>query len=423
MKSLVGWLVTALFFLALGAGTAWLLLREHEAEDEDEGPSAVSQPAEEAAEPPLTLSKDQAGSTVLALSDQARARLGLRMARLATATTRPAVEAFGKLIEDPSAGFTLHAPLAGQLAAAGEAWPSVGARVEAGTVLGSLRPTLGATERADLGSRLVNARADAQAAEASVSALRASYESRRRINREEPIVSDLTLQEAAAKLAGEEARLNAARETIRILEMWTSTTRPAEEARLIVPVAGLVSEVGAQPGEAVEAGRMIIRVIDPARLLAAVNVPIGSSRGPFESATVLLLGPQRQLLPLHAGQPVSASTADPQTGGAAWLAPVEADGRPLQPGTPVTAWLHTGQGTIEGVLVPAAALVRLEGKAWVYAAADEGLVRLPVNLVQPMADGWLVQGATAGQEIVVEGAGGLLSAELHAAAGVGEEEE
>ena len=290
-------------------------------------------------------------------------------------------------------------------------------------MLGSLRPTLGATERADLGSRLVNARADAQAAEASVSALRASYESRRRINREEPIVSDLTLQEAAAKLAGEEARLNAARETIRILEMWTSTTRPAEEARLIVPVAGLVSEVGAQPGEAVEAGRMIIRVIDPARLLAAVNVPIGSSRGPFESATVLLLGPQRQLLPLHAGQPVSASTADPQTGGAAWLAPVEADGRPLQPGTPVTAWLHTGQGTIEGVLVPAAALVRLEGKAWVYAAADEGLVRLPVNLVQPMADGWLVQGATAGQEIVVEGAGGLLSAELHAAAGVGEEEE
>ena len=96
-----------------------------------------------------------------------------------------------------------------------------------------------------------------------------------------------------------------------------------------------------------------------------------------------------------------------------YLAPARPQG--LLPGMNVLAYLPIGP-PVQGVMVPAAAVVWWQGKAWVYVQTDPNhFVRRELSTETPVPEGWFVgTGLAAGDSIVVRGAQLLLSEEFRA---------
>jgi hypothetical protein len=89
-------------------------------------------------------------------------------------------------------------------------------------------------------------------------------------------------------------------------------------------------------------------------------------------------------------------------------------GRPLPPGAAVTAFLKSAGEPVNGVVVPSAAVLRYEGKDWIYVqAGTNGFARKEMTLDEPMDSGWFVSSnLTATNRVLVNGAQSVLSAEL-----------
>ncbi len=105
--------------------------------------------------------------------------------------------------------------------------------------------------------------------------------------------------------------------------------------------------------------------------------------------------------------------ADPHRQGVRLLYHLQA--RPgLGPSTKLTAHLPA-DGTANGVTVPSAAVVRVEGHTWVYQQTAPGrFLRRPIELLQLEPEGYFVrEGFSPGDTIVVQGAQILLSEESH----------
>ncbi len=147
-----------------------------------------------------------------------------------------------------------------------------------------------------------------------------------------------------------------------------------------------------------------------------VNVPLGEP--PPANPVVARLAPAARPTELLKLEPVGpAATLDPQTQGASHLFLISAGGIP--PGAPVTGWLEAAGERAPGVLVPASALVRHEGRTFLYLQmAEDSYQRVGVELDRPAEAGWLVrEGVAAGAKVVVAGAQQLLSEELKSKGG------
>ncbi len=85
----------------------------------------------------------------------------------------------------------------------------------------------------------------------------------------------------------------------------------------------------------------------------------------------------------------------------------------LSPGLNLVARLPVGN-SLQGVVIPASAVVWSEGKAWAYAqVSPERFSRSPVAMDVPVEDGFFVaQGFSPGDKIVTVGAQALLSEEM-----------
>jgi multidrug efflux pump subunit AcrA (membrane-fusion protein) len=146
--------------------------------------------------------------------------------------------------------------------------------------------------------------------------------------------------------------------------------------------------------------------------LVRVELPAGDAGRPL---AVRLAG-------LDGGAPVDAEllgpapSVDPQTLGRGFLALVRPNTVHLTPGAALTAYFAMDAEPQGGVAVPGSAVVRADGRAWIFArATPQGFARREIAVDQPLADGWFVRsGLTAGEEIVVTGAQALLSEELKA---------
>jgi hypothetical protein len=80
----------------------------------------------------------------------------------------------------------------------------------------------------------------------------------------------------------------------------------------------------------------------------------------------------------------------------------------------VTAQLQLPGGIVSGLAVPAAAVLRYEGRGWVYVQTDTNqFVRAEIPLDRLLENGWFVsENLAATNRIVVAGAEAVLSAEL-----------
>jgi hypothetical protein len=86
----------------------------------------------------------------------------------------------------------------------------------------------------------------------------------------------------------------------------------------------------------------------------------------------------------------------------------------LVPGAIITALLPVAGKTVPGVVVPSEAVLRHEGKAWIYVQTGETtFIRRAVELKQQLDTGWFVSNLDSAIRIAVTGAQVLLSQELN----------
>lgn len=344
---------------------------------------------------------------------QQLATMGLEFAVPERAEWVPEVRAFGRVLSQPSAVATLRAPLAGTLLA-GDVQPALGAALAAGQVVFRLAPRLTPVERRGLATERATSAAELAALEAELPQLRVEAERARGLNQDKT-VSDRDLGAAEARLQAAEARASGMRELVRTL-----AAAAADEAgtalALVLPAAGEVTELDARAGEAVEAGAVLLRAEDFRAPLVSIDLPAGAgAASAIRAARVERVdAPGEFLAAERIGPAPSATGAAP-----ALFFQVRAEAgatASLRPGLGLSAWLRLDQPALTGVRVPASAVVRLAGQAFVYVRRGATtLERVALALERPLSGGWFADEAwLPGErpELVVHGAQQVLSAEL-----------
>jgi multidrug efflux pump subunit AcrA (membrane-fusion protein) len=139
-------------------------------------------------------------------------------------------------------------------------------------------------------------------------------------------------------------------------------------------------------------------------------------------AVLLVLGREKE--PIVTDSLASAADVDPKTQAQGYLLRVENTPFPLRPGMALTAWLELTAPPRAGFAVPRSAVLRHDGRTWVYVQEEEEkFVRKTVILDSPLEGekGWFVDAKTGGigaeDLLVVTGAASLLSEELKAQGG------
>jgi cobalt-zinc-cadmium efflux system membrane fusion protein len=169
---------------------------------------------------------------------------------------------------------------------------------------------------------------------------------------------------------------------------------------LTAPIAGVVTESGAEPGQRVDAGMALVKVADLSRL--ALEIPLSTAQARQvavgQSVTVAdseAKGRVTALLPqLSASQTVlaRASLSDPQG--------------LLRPGQSVQVAV-AGVQSAQAVALPTAALVWKVNVPYVFVETAKGFVPTPVKLIRQNASQAEVDGLVAGSRVAVKGVAAL----------------
>jgi RND family efflux transporter MFP subunit len=371
------------------------------------------------------ISRTPEGDVVVTIDRETQQRMGLETAAVIAETVHPEVAAYGRVQEDPEASFVVRAPVSGVLRPSGRNWPSIGESLSDSVSIGTIEPRIAPIERVDLTTRLSDARADVEAAEARMNVARAAFERARILNADNKNISDRVLQEAESALKTEEAKLSAARRNVTELE--AATTRQSAGTTpvpLVVARGGEVVEVLARPNESIESGQPILRVTHFDRLLARVDLPAGElvDRN-LTIARIVAVGQEDH--PFAAQRISVAPTVDPATPGVGFLFRISGATPSLRPGAPVLAYLRAPGVAQEAIIVPYSAIVRSGGKTWIFRQVEDDKFSRREVPVDRTSDKGIVtqQSLKPGERIVVKGAQFLLSEEQKSQIQVGEEAE
>ncbi|HKU63151.1 MAG TPA: HlyD family efflux transporter periplasmic adaptor subunit [Gemmatimonadales bacterium] len=185
---------------------------------------------------------------------------------------------------------------------------------------------------------------------------------------------------------------------------------------LVAPMGGVVTQVGARPGEIVTEGQTLLELADRSRPVVRLTWPgAGAPPRAVRLATDSSSRVQADLIG-------PAPEADPVTRQAVYLYRARHAWPGAVPGTLVDADIPQGRATT-GVLVPDRAVVQWDGLAWVYLQRAPGrYVRVRVPTDHPTPRGWIAGPPLApGDTVVVTGAEELLSEEFRARVTVGDE--
>ena len=375
---------------------------------------------------PPRISRTPEGNLIVTVDLETQKRIALETATVAASSAAPEVAAYGRLQEDPGSSFVVRSPIAGTLRPVpARDWPALGEVLSDMSAIGVVEPRLAPIERVDLVTRLSDAHADVEAAEARLNAARTAYERARALNADNKNISDRAVQEAESVMKGEEARLAAARRNVAEFDAAASRQSVGTtEVPLVTTKGGEVVELLARPNEAIESGQPILRVARFDHLLARVDVPVGETIDPrLTSARIVAVGHEDQPI---TGQRVSvASSVDPATLGEGFLFRLSGAAPWLRPGAAVVAYLRAPGAAAQAVLVPNSAVIRFAGKTWVYRQiADDKFSRREISSLRTNEQGFLVtQALTGGDRVVTSGAQLLLSEEQKSQIQILEEEE
>jgi biotin carboxyl carrier protein len=188
---------------------------------------------------------------------------------------------------------------------------------------------------------------------------------------------------------------------------------------LIVTRGGIVTQVGAQPGEMVQAGQLLLEVTDYDEPVARIAWPPDAPPAPAEVRLALSSPGAKSVRGRLIG---AAPSADAVTRLPAYLYRAERGWTGARPGAAVVATIPDRGAPSRGVVVPDRAIVQWQGLTWAFLQHGAGRfqrVRVPID--RPVAGGFLAVAIGAGDTVVVRGAEQLLSEEFRARVTVGDE--
>jgi hypothetical protein len=263
-----------------------------------------------------------------------------------------------------------------------------------GTVLDLARLT-------DLSNSYANAKAQLQTAQAKLAASKTAFERAQKLYRDQQNVSLAQLQAAEAAFRIDQASLASAESQVRAL-----TATAGQEWG---PVLGK---------SLIDGSPMITRLIERQDFLLQVTLPPGISivSPPAVATEQIAKGARAEITFVS-----PATRTDPKIQGVSffYIAPV---GSGVMPGMNVLAFLPSGM-TVEGVTVPAAAIVWWQDRAWVYRrTGPDTFTRAEISTELPApGGGYIVKTLPKETQIVTRGPQLLLSEEFRAQIQVGED--
>lgn len=245
-----------------------------------------------------------------------------------------------------------------------------------------------------LNNNYVNAKTQVQTAQAKLAMSKPAFERAQGLFNNQRAVSQAVVESAEAAFATDQANLAAAEAQVRTL------------------AATAYQEWGSVLGKSlVEESPMINRLIERQDFLVQITLPPG----------VTLLAPPPAAT-IQTGKGARATTTfvspatrvDPKIQGPTFFYIIPAESGVL-PGMNVLALLPTGK-TVDGVTVPASAIVWWENRAWVYRrAGPDTFTREEITTELPAEGGaYIVKNIPRAAEIVTNGAQLLLSEEFRA---------
>jgi hypothetical protein len=401
LVTLLAWILT----LAAVGGLLFGLYRVHEAmkaeRTQEEGGEKVA-------------SRQRARDGVVEVETEEAERLGLEVAAAGAVEWSERVAVYGRVVPNPAATAEVRTPFAGTLrAAAGSPWPAPGMTVRSGQVLGWVDVRVGPEVRLDLENKLAEARIRQRGAEEVVQIQQSRVDSLKKVTSQE-IISRGELDAALVQLA--EARTQAAtakasaelwQKALQEVERRTEGKAAAWSQPLAAPADGEVTELAGRPGMAVEAGALVLGLVDFRRLLVRLDVPPDALPGgppkkaelfatpaappalrgilsrplstePDTAVEAVLAGPapQRDLTSQFVGYWYEVASAR-----TAWRPGLQVQAFLRPPGTPVR----------QAVSVPATAVLYHEGRALVYVRVKpDKYQRREVSLLGREGDQWVL---------------------------------
>jgi len=253
----------------------------------------------------------------------------------------------------------------------------------------------------DLSNNYENAKAQLQTVQAKLAASKAASERAQSLYKANAAVSLAVVQAAEAAFLADQAALGSAESHLRALS------------------ATVYQEWGSVLGKSlIDRSPMITRLIERQDFLLQVTLPPGViipkapetgaiQTGPAARADIMFISP--------------ATRTDPKIQGVSFFYVARAESEVL-PGMNVLAFLPTGK-RVDGITVPASAIVWWQDKAWAYRRIDrERFARADIATDLPApGGGYVVEGLPDAVEIVTRGAQLLLSEEFRAQIQVGED--
>lgn len=246
----------------------------------------------------------------------------------------------------------------------------------------------------ELSTHYLAAESEVATATAKLAVSRAAFERAKILYKDRQNISAAQLEGAEGSFAVDKAVLDAAQSHLR------SVAAGARQAWGSVLGAALI-----------ERGELITRLIAREDYLVKVTLPSGAAVAQAPETATVRIGRAKALQLAYLSP---ATTVDPRLQGIAYLYRAAADSA-LLPGMNLAVHLLV-EADADGVVVPEAAVVWLQGKAWVYLRTDPTtFVRRDITPDHAgPGGGYVVTGLPADAQIVVRGAQMLLSEEFRA---------
>jgi RND family efflux transporter MFP subunit len=274
----------------------------------------------------------------------------------------------------------------------------VGSVVTAGEVIAAIDPT-------DIQNQLDAAKSQVDAATASVNQTSAEEVAKRQLL-ENGFTTQSEYNQALKALQTAQADLASAQANLRL------ATDQLGYATLSSPVAGAVTETGADPGQVVQAGQMIVQIADTALLDAVFSVPaqianLATLGGKVtiwlqQDPDVRVTGAVRQISP----------TADPTTG--TYTLKVGLKDAPAEMRLGALVRGRAEQAGSDVISIPPTALVQTGSEPQVWIVGEDGAVHLtPVTVARYDTGAVLIAaGIKDGDLVVIAGVNSLAEGQI-----------
>lgn len=318
----------------------------------------------------------------------------LRTTRLVQESFQEQVPALGRFVARAGGSATLRSPVAGEIVAPAGGFPAPGSSVRAGEVLGSVRELVGSADRSAL------ATARQQAATAVAEAKKAVALAERDVAQAPNLAGSISERERLER----EQSVTAARTALGEAQKALAAIGDATSVVIRAPVDGKLGSARVRPGDQVQAGDELFRVVDATGLWMEARVPERLATGLVSGSAASVVSPAFPGVPLPAVILDAGQEADPSTGTLTVTLAVDALGHDLHPGMSATAWL--GRGVVRDTLVvPDAAVVDSNGMSLGFVKVGPEQFELrELKLGGRSGQSWeVLAGLKVGERVVTDG--------------------